>query len=123
MGTYIAATYPDGYDYPISTLLWGAVIVVALFVACLVAFKAIEWVRDRRDSGDVTDEPRDPWEKVISRPSSDFSGFSSYYGDELGGLAGMNQREQEELFSIYAPREIRKVMRARKKARKRRRRH
>ena len=30
-----AAYYPPGYDFPISTLFWGAVIVVALVAACL----------------------------------------------------------------------------------------
>jgi|SRR5829696_2016969 len=126
METHVAATYPGGHDIPISTLLWGAVMVVALFVACLLAGKAIAWVRDRsssEDVGDVTDEPMNPWDKAVSRPSSDFSGFSGYYGDESGDLVGMNQREQEELFSIYAPRKVRKVMRARKRERERRRPH
>ena len=68
MGTYAAATYPRGYDFPISTLFWGAVIVIALFVSCLLAWKAIEWVRNRRKSDGVVvevhlqdpEEPRDP---------------------------------------------------------------
>jgi hypothetical protein len=123
MEIYVAATYPGGHDFPISTLFWGAVIVVAVLVSCLLAWKAIGWVRDRSNSGDVMDEATDPWENAISRPSSDFSGFSGHYGDESGGLAGMNQWEQEELFSIYAPRKVRKRMRARRKARERRRRH
>jgi hypothetical protein len=123
MGIYEAATYPDGYDFPISTLFWGAVIVVALFVCCLLVSKAIGWLRARRQSGDVPDEPTDPWGKAISRPASDFSGFSGLYGDEAGGLGGMSQREQEEFFSVYAPRKVRRIMRARKKARERRQRH
>jgi hypothetical protein len=112
------------------------VIVVAIFVACFLAWKAIEWLRNRRESGDLVvdgvhakdpEAPQDSWENAISRPTADFSGFSGYYGDELGGLGSMTQREQEELFSTYAPRKVRKAMRERRKAReqatKRRQRH
>jgi len=43
-----AARYPRGYDFPISTLFWGAVIFVALVAAWLLVRKAIETPRDRR---------------------------------------------------------------------------
>jgi hypothetical protein len=43
-----AAQYPRGYDFPISTLFWGAVIFVALVAACLLVGKAIETPRNRR---------------------------------------------------------------------------
>src|SRR6478672_535604 len=43
-----AAYYPPGYDFPISTLFWGAVIFVALVAACLLVGKAIETPRNRR---------------------------------------------------------------------------
>jgi hypothetical protein len=87
--------------------------------------EAIEWVRNRRKSDGVVvkvhlkdpEEPRDPWENAISRPPADYYGFSGYYGDELGGLGSMNQREQEELFSTYAPRKVRRAMKQRRKAR------
>ena len=100
-------------------------IVIALFVSCLLAWKAIGWVRNRRKSDGVVvevhlqdpEEPRDPWENAISRPPADYYGFSGYYGDELGGLGSMTQREQEELFSTYAPRKVRKAMKQRRKAR------
>ena len=42
------AYYPPGYDFPISTLFWGAVIFVALVAACLLVGKAIETPRNRR---------------------------------------------------------------------------
>jgi hypothetical protein len=126
MGTYVAATYPQGYEL-FSTLFWGVSIFVVLVVLCVFAWKAIEWIRDRRDVDVValehgqSKDPEAPWEeRAISRPSADFSGFSGYYGDEMGGLGGMNQREQEDLFSIYAPRKVRKAMKARRRARKRR---
>jgi hypothetical protein len=114
MKTYVAATYPRGYEYPISTLFWGALIVLAVFVSCFLAWKAIEWVRNRRQfDAEAVDgvNPEDPWDKAISRPTAD------YFADEWGGLGSMNQREQEELFSTYAPRNVRKAMRARRKAR------
>ena len=34
-----AAHYFRGYDFPISTLFWGALIVVALVAACLLVGK------------------------------------------------------------------------------------
>jgi hypothetical protein len=43
-----AAQYPRGYDFPISTLFWGAVIVVAIVAACLLVGKAIEKPSDGR---------------------------------------------------------------------------
>ena len=43
-----AARYPRGYDFPISTLFWGAVIFVALVAACLLVGKTIETPRNRR---------------------------------------------------------------------------
>ena len=72
-----------------------------------MAWKAIEWLRNPRKSDDgalgggQTKDAGEPWDQAISRPSGD------YYGDEaegsLGGLGSMSQREQEEIFSTYAP--------------------
>jgi hypothetical protein len=82
IGTYVAATYPRGYDFPISTLFWGAVIVIALFVSCLLAWQAVERVRNRKSDGVVVEvhlndpeEPRDPWENAISRPPQTITFF------------------------------------------------
>ena len=129
MGSYAAATYPQEYEL-FFTLFWGVSIFVVLVVLCVFAWKAIEWIRDRRHVDGValehgqSKDPEAPWEeRAISRPSAAFSGFSGYYGDEMGGLGGMNQREQEDLFSIYAPRKVRKAMKARRRARERRQRH
>jgi hypothetical protein len=111
MGSYAAAT--------------DVSILVVLFALCVLAWKATEWVRDRRrpEAFAVEDgQPEgteDPWERAISRPSGDYNDFVGHYGGELGGLGGMNQREQEELFSIYAPRKVRKAMKARRRARER----
>jgi hypothetical protein len=104
-------------EFDISTLFWGALIVVALSVACLLASKAIGWLRNRRKFDGVAEEegrtkdPEEPWDQAISRPSAD------YFGDGGSGLGGMNKREQEEIFSTHAPRKVRKAMRARRQAR------
>jgi hypothetical protein len=110
-------------EIDISTLVWGAASLVALFVSCLLAWNAIEWLRNRRTSdGGVEHRPskdlEDPWDHAISRPSGDYNyGDASDGSGGFGGLGSMNQREQEELFSTYAPRKVRKAMRERRKAR------
>ena len=96
MGTHVAATYPRGYDFPISTLFWGAVMVIALFVSCRLAWKAIGWVRNRRRSDGVVvevrlqdpEDPGDPREKRDFKTAADYYVFSGYYGDELGVSEG-----------------------------------
>jgi hypothetical protein len=67
--------YPPGYDFPISTLFWGAVIFVTLVAACLLVGKAIETPRNRRkfdDAGAVNQQlaPTTPTEPITgqSRP-------------------------------------------------------
>ena len=49
------ARYYGDYDFPISTLLWGALIFVALVASWILAGKAIGWLRNRRkfDGGAV----------------------------------------------------------------------
>jgi hypothetical protein len=73
-GAHVAATYPRGYDFPISTLFWGAVMVIALFVSCRLAWKAIGWVRNRRRSDGVVVEVRlqDPEDPGDPREKRDF---------------------------------------------------
>jgi hypothetical protein len=70
METYAAKFHP-GYEFEISTLFWGALIFLALFVSCLLAWKAIEWLRNRRkfdgvamEKGQTKDpgEPLEPWD-------------------------------------------------------------
>ncbi len=48
METYSSARYFPGYDYPIDRLFWGALIFLALFVSCFLAWKAIEVLRNRK---------------------------------------------------------------------------
>jgi hypothetical protein len=82
--------------YEISTLFWGALIFLALFVSCFLAWKAIEWLRYRRkfDGGAVE-------------------------------AVRMKQREQEELWAVdpilftlsYVPGLERKATKERRRAR------
>ena len=53
----------------------------------------------------------EPWDQAISRPSED--SFVEESGGSSGGLGSMSQREQEQLFSTYAPRKVRKAMKER----------
>jgi hypothetical protein len=115
MEKFAVRPYNGAYsEFEISALFWGALIAIALVAVFLVAWKAIGWLRDRKEfHGVTTPDPEGPWGRAISRPSDDYF----YGGLEVGGLAGMNKREQEEIFSTYAPREVRKAMRERKRAR------
>ena len=70
----------------------GALIFVALVVAWILAGTAIGWLRNRRkfdavaaDGAHLKDpeEPGEPWDQAISRPSGDH-----YYGDEVGAAWG-----------------------------------
>jgi hypothetical protein len=108
------------HSFDTDTLFWGALIFLALFPSFFFAWKAIEWLRNRRKfDGTAVQESTDPWDHAISRPAADCNWGAAVggFGGELGGLGSMNQREQEELFSNYAPRKVRKAMKQRRKAR------
>jgi hypothetical protein len=141
--------YPYRHGFDIDTLFWGAVIFLALFVSCLLAWKAIERLRNRKkpsapsrantsavaravaDAG--TDLP--PLErrhmKDLDIPK-DIAGLADkacvddYGGDDMavtGGffaaMAGMNERETEEFLLLYGPKKVRKAIKERRKARER----
>ena len=49
MAMYAVRPYNGPYgDFEISTLFWGALIFLALFVSCFLAWKAIDRLRNRR---------------------------------------------------------------------------
>ena len=125
MGRYAVRPYHGPYgDFEISTLFWGALIFLALFVSCFLAWKAIERLRNRRqfdgaalEGGHMRhpEELSEAWaDQAISRPAADYD-----YGDmgSFGGLGGMNQREQEELLLFAGTRKQRKAIKERRKAR------
>ena len=117
--------------YDISPLFWGALIVLAIFISCFLAWKLIDWLRNGRKSdgrpvnGGRTEprsghmeprqEPTGSWDQAISRPSDCMYGSYSY-GSGRGDLGGMTHREQEEFFSIYGPRKVRKAMKDSRRA-------
>jgi hypothetical protein len=108
------------YDYVgISTLLSGALTVLAFLMSCFLAWRAILWLRDRRnfDDGAVEDieDLKDPWDQAISRPLADHH-WSTLPCGELGGLGSMNPREQEELLLFAGTRKQQKAIRKRRRA-------
>ena len=62
METYAATYGRDIHDFDIDTIFWGALIVVALVVACLLVGKAIEWLRNWRkfDGAGAVNQQRVP---------------------------------------------------------------
>jgi len=107
----------------IFTFLSGALMILTFLMFCFLVWRAVLWLRDRRnlDDGAVEDieELKDPWDQAISRPAADNNWGPALggFGGELGGLGSMSQREQEQLFSTYGPRKVRKEMQRRRKAR------
>ena len=109
------------YDYfSIDTLFWGALIFLALFLSCFLAWKGIEWLRKRRKVDDAAakgghhKDPEDPWVHSISRALAGHDGAALGQEPPITG-AVMNQREQEEIFS--AARKARKEMQRQRTAR------
>jgi hypothetical protein len=140
-----AAQYPRGYDFPINTLFWGAVIVVALVAACLLVRKASEGPRNRRkfDGAGAVNQQRVPatpaqpitaQSRPVTKPhrrlAEPVSGETVEGGhikdpenDPLvnilfrSGPEGFSEREEEEFLLIHGPRKVRKAIRERRHAR------
>jgi hypothetical protein len=140
-----AAQYPRGYDFPINTLFWGAVIVVALVAACLLVGKAIEGPRNRRkfDGAGAANQQRVPatpaqpitaQSRPVTKPhrrlAEPVGGDTVEVGhikdpedDPLvnilfrSGPEGFSEREEEEFLLIHGPRKVRKAIRERRHAR------
>jgi hypothetical protein len=86
-----------------STLFWGAVIFVALVALCLVASKAINTARNKRNA-DGEQRPG----QATSRPTADG------YGNALGNFASMIVAGDEDASSGHASRKTRKATNARR---------
>jgi hypothetical protein len=107
----------------ILTFLSGALMILTFLMACFLVRRAIVWLHDRMDvdGGAVEDQidpldqviPRDPWDQAISRPAAD-NNWSTLSCGELGGLEGMNKREQEELLLFAGTRKQRKAIKQRR---------
>jgi hypothetical protein len=123
-----AVRYPSGgYDFPISTLFWGAVIVVALVAACLLVKRASESPYDRRhfdDAGRPANQQRVP--PTLAETTADQFRRHSHPDPEDDALIdsqldkgwGFSKREEEEFLLIHGPRTVRKAIRERRNARK-----
>jgi hypothetical protein len=96
------------YEQPVETLLWGLLLVLVLFVSCFFAWKAIEWLRNRREDHAAEEQdlystgPREPWH----REGSDWSADPTFF-------------EDEEFLLTFGSSEERKAIRKRRRSRKR----
>jgi hypothetical protein len=127
------ARYYGDYDFPISTLFWGALIFLALFVSCFLVWKAIERLRNGKkpSAPPRTQRRRQPQQAPILPPlerrqmkdpadpanpyDSSFAPSWARYADE--GMGGMNEREEEDFFLAFGTRKHRKAIKERRKAR------
>jgi hypothetical protein len=133
-----AAYYPPGYDFPISTLFWGAVIVVALVAACLLVGKTIETPRNRRKfdgAGGVNQqhvpatpaEPTTAQSRPVTKPRrrlAELVGDDEVQGGHIKDPEDdplvnslLDKRDEEEFLLIYGPPKVRKAIRERRNAR------
>ena len=133
-----AAYYPPGYDLPISTLFWGAVIVVALVAACLLVGKTIETPRNRRKfdgAGAVNQqhvpatpaEPTTAQSRPVTKPRrrlAELVGDDEVQGGHIKDPEDdplvnslLDKRDEEEFLLIYGPPKVRKAIRERRNAR------
>jgi hypothetical protein len=131
--------------YDISPLFWGALIFLALFVSCLLAWKAIEWLPNRRKfdgAGAVnhqrvpttTAQPITAQSRPVTKPHrrpAELAGGDTVEGghikdpqdDPLVDIlfhrapGGFSKREEEEFLLIHGPRKVRKAIRERRDAR------
>jgi hypothetical protein len=132
-----AAYYPPGYDFPISTLFWGAVIVVALVAACLLVGKTIETPRNRRKfdgAGGVNQqhapatpaEPTTAQSRPVTKPRrrlAELVGDDEVQGGHIKDpeddplVNSLLDKRDEEFLLIYGPPKVRKAIRERRNAR------
>ena len=133
-----AAYYPPGYDFPISTLFWGAVIFVALVAACLLVGKTIETPRNRRKfdgAGGVNQqhvpatpaEPTTAQSRPVTKPRrrlAELVGDDEVQGGHIKDPEDdplvnslLDKRDEEEFLLIYGPPKVRKAIRERRNAR------
>jgi hypothetical protein len=69
----------------------------------------------------ATPDAENPW--ASGDPVFDRIFYDEAYGSHMGGLAGMNRREQEELVLISGTRKERKAIKALRKAREQAKKH
>ena len=123
-------------DYDIDTLFWGALIFLAVFVCCLLVWKAIDRLHNgtKFDGGGAVNRQRvsatperstaqfRPVTKPPRRQTELVDGATVEGGhvkdpedgplvDSLLDRAGFSEREEEEFLLTYGPRKVRKAIR------------
>ena len=112
-----AANDAPGSDYAIEALFLVTLIVLALFVSCFLAWKAIAWLRNRRKCDGVAAEGE---QKPYAPEGFGREGFGSALppeGSQLTDLAGFSTREEEEFLLHHGPKKVRKAIKERRNAR------
>jgi len=101
------AFMPEEYDTltDTSTLLSGAVIFVVLVALCLLASKAIDSARNKRNA-----DGKEPSDQATSRPTADG------YGNALGNFASMIVAGDEDSSPGHGSRKSRKATKAHRNA-------
>ena len=108
-----AANDAPGSDYAIEALFLVTLIVLALFVSCFLAWKAIAWLRNRRKFDGVAAEGKQPYVP---------EGFERALGvgtslSHLTDMGGFSEKEEEEFLLHHGPKKVRKAIKERRKAR------
>ena len=94
----------------------GSLDLLALFVSCLLTWKAIEWLRNRRKFDGVAVEGRHT--KDHEYPAYAPTLADRWHGDHRTDIASMTQHETEEFLLIYGTRKQRKAIKERQKGRR-----
>jgi hypothetical protein len=105
-------------DYEISTLFWGAIVVVAVFITCFASWKLVELIRNHTTSGGRAVNI----ERVNPRsPDAATSTLADCWDRrQCSGLGYMTPREEEDFRSIYGPRKVRRAIREGRRLREQR---
>ena len=107
-----AANDLPGSDYAIEALFLATLIATALFVSCFLAWKAIEWLRNRRKGdGVAADGEQKPY------APQGFGRALGLAGSHLTDMAGFSEKEEEEFLLHHGPKEVRKSIKERRQAR------
>ena len=86
-------------------------------MSCVLAWKAIEWLRNRRKADGVAAGGE---QKPFVPEGFGREGFGSALppeGSQLTDLAGFSTREEEEFLLHHGPKKVRKAIKERRKAR------
>src|SRR5262245_50323764 len=87
-----AANDPPGSDFAIEALFLVTLIVTALFVSCVLAWKAIAWLRNRKKGDGVAAEGE---QKRYAPEGFGREGFgAAVTGSHLTDMAGFSEREE-----------------------------